>query len=681
MMAGNGGRTADLRTRDTAIRPLRFWTNHPALLLFFAALLVRLVYIAVLANRPGFAVPIVDEIDYDRLARRIANGFGFDPGPLFRAPLWPLLLGGAYKLIVPFFPVARLLNAILGALSVAVTYHVGVRLFDRRIAFAGALLCCLYGLLVHVNTTGLATSLVVLLGLLALLASLVARESRAWWWILVSGILWGLAALARPVALLPAGIIALDLFLSGTRTAAGGRVKSTLVFLLGLAAAIAPVTLRNVSEGDGVLISSNGGINLYLGNNEAATGFTAYHPELGIGWTPETAHRWAETQLGRSLQPSGVSRYYTRQALRFWALRPLRAALLMLRKTYLALSGAEISNNGDLDFFAGRNPMLRILLLLGFGVIGPFGLIGILLAWRIGPAQRLAALIALSWLAAMVLFFVSARYRLPAVPIIALFAVQGAVRIPAVVRDETSRLRRWLPLGGLILLSLLLNLNLAGLPRGGNPAYGWFLEGQVLAREGKAAEAVKAFRASLEENPRTPLAHQYIGELYMQLGRVREAAEEYRAELGLAPRSAVYRGLGLALRQLGQRDSAEMVFRAGLKLAPTDRELRSLLAQEIGEKGLIASDKGEWAGALEYFTEAGRVDPANPFYPFAAANALWAMGREEEAEMRIADLLRRAPDFPPARAWRDQGIRPDTTGGGSLLLPPSKPRYDPDRLR
>ena len=88
--------------------------------------------------------------------------------------------------------------------------------------------------------------------------------------------------------------------------------------------AIAPVTIRNYAvTGEIILISSQGGINLYLGNNEAADGLTMIMPEVelsqSITWDmfiPVTSAA-AERELGRELTDAEVSSFWTGKAVSF----------------------------------------------------------------------------------------------------------------------------------------------------------------------------------------------------------------------------------------------------------------------------------------------------------------------------------------------------------------------------
>ncbi len=641
--------------------------DHPAIILFLVALAVRLVYLGTLAARPGFNIPIVDEIAYDRMARFFMTVLDLEPGPLFRPPFWPAILGLSYMMFGSAFGIARIVNVVLGALSVAAAYRVGTKIVDKKVAFIGGLILCVYGFFVHINATGLATSLLIYLVMEAMNLTLRTRRSGYWGSALFAGFLWGLAAITRPIALIPVVILLIDLALRKVFPVKKKYIH-IVILVLGLFIAITPVTVRNMLHGDTALICTNGGINFYLGNNPVATGFTAFHPALGVFWTPETAHVWAENMAGKRMNPTDVSSFYAREGLLYLINNPMDALGLWGRKTVLLLSGQEISNNGDLDFMANDNPLLKILLMLGYGVLLPFALAGMVLLWMRGPEQRLTILIALSLLFINILFFVSARYRLPAIPFFALFAAAaGSYLLRA---DWKTQGREVLLVGAcIVVLGLPVNLNLGGLPTGGNPAYGWFIRGQVLAREDNPLEAEKAFLNALEYNPRTPLANYYVGEIRLKHGDAEKAVTYFQQELANGPSKMASKRLGLAYRQLGKRKQAEEAFRDALSIDPEDAEIRTMLAQEIGEQGISAADSQEWEKALKLFEQAMQIDPNNPFFAFGIASSQYMMGDTTLAGNMMKALYSASPGFPPAQEWAN-GWRPDQEESGPKLFVP-----------
>ncbi len=176
-------------------------------------MLVALIVILALAARlvPGPRT-IDDAYITFRYARNLlaGEGFVFNPGERVlgtTTPLFTLVLAAA---ALPFggstapFPVIALALATLFDLGACITLaHLGRVLGHPAAGLVAALAWAIAPSSVTFAVGGLETSLFVLLVALAFLANLRQRA-------LLTGILCGLAALTRPDALIPVGLIALD---------------------------------------------------------------------------------------------------------------------------------------------------------------------------------------------------------------------------------------------------------------------------------------------------------------------------------------------------------------------------------------------------------------------------------------------------------------------------------------
>ena len=89
-------------------------------------------------------------------------------------------------------------------------------------------------------------------------------------------------------------------------------------------AAIAPATLHNyIASKDFVLITSNGGVNFYIGNGEEATGI--FYPAKDITFETESSSRsYVERLFGRDMKPSEISAYWFERSFDFIKRHPAR---------------------------------------------------------------------------------------------------------------------------------------------------------------------------------------------------------------------------------------------------------------------------------------------------------------------------------------------------------------------
>ena len=409
------------------------------------ALALRLWNVSELAaHDPFFARPSVDELMYHEWAQQIAGGHPSDQ-VFLNGPLYPYLLGGLYAVVGPSVYAARAGQALIGVFSCVLTWWIGRRRFTPAVALGAAALVAASRMLIFYDSVLVADALMVPLALLAAATAIAAfdRPVPARW--LAVGLASGLGALARP-NLLGIGVLCVGWAIASRRDRSlATRAGWLAAFALGALLCIAPVTWRNYAvSGDFVPITYSGGLNLFIGNNPDANG-TFRVPRLfprsaaDDPWEQRAAfERVAEQSVGRELRPSEVSRFWSARAFEFARRYPVREARLLWHKLEIATNAFEPWNIRSFALTREASAVLR-LPMIGFGVIAPLALAGLLLTaarWReLVPLYGVLATL----LATLIVFFVLARYRIPAVPVLALFACAGVAEAGARLRARTPR--------------------------------------------------------------------------------------------------------------------------------------------------------------------------------------------------------------------------------------------------
>jgi tetratricopeptide (TPR) repeat protein len=403
--------------------------------IFLAALSLRLLNLQqIQAHDPFFALPSADPRFYDLWAREIAAGDWLGEGVFLQGPLYPYLLGLVYRLFGVSFLVPRLLQCLLGSITCVLVWALGRQLFDRRVGVVAAGLTCVYSMLIFYEGSLLIANVLPPINLLLLLAVLRGLEAPApgrWG---LAGALTALASLARPNMILYALFIALWLpWALGRGLSRGRRLALVGAFCAGFGLLVLPSAIRNyVVSGDRVLITAAAGMNFYNGNNPDANGVhrvpnpfrraQADHPVE----QNRVYEQYAERELGGALQASEVSSYWLERGLEYVRRHPLDWLGLELRKLGLFFNAFEVWNNRSYDVTRQFSWVLR-LPLLGFGAMAPFALVGLWLTaggWRrLTPVYALLGVHLLTALA----FFVLSRYRMPIVPVLAVFAASAVV--------------------------------------------------------------------------------------------------------------------------------------------------------------------------------------------------------------------------------------------------------------
>ena len=156
------------------------------------------------------------------------------------------------------------------------------------------------------------------------------------------------------------------------------------------------------------------------------------------------------------------------------------------------------------------------------------------------------------------------------------------------------------------------------------------------------------WRDTLAKNPDAWMAHNNLGLVLTDQGRVEEAIAEYRASLRIKPDHwGAHYNLANALVAQGKLANAiteyQVVLRAEPNFAPAHDNLGGALAMQ----GKIAEATAEFVAAL-------RINPDSAEAHNNLGNALLELGKVVEAVAQYREALRLRPDLPPAlskMAW------------------------------
>ncbi|KPJ60173.1 MAG: hypothetical protein AMJ46_07570 [Latescibacteria bacterium DG_63] len=663
------------------------------------ALALRIVYLVEIADQPLFDTPMGDPWYHDEWTKRIATEGWLGTESFFRAPLYPYLLALIFQVSDHSYLAPRIVQMAMGVLGIFLIYLLSRRLFsDARVALVASLMGALYGILIYFEGELLIPSLLVVLDIGAILVLLGAhRRPRMWKWI-GAGILLGLSAIARPNILLFLPFVLAWIWWSagagarsGTEsgeTSAPVRISSrrrTLaalaLCLCGVGVIVAPVTIRNyMLGGDLVLIASQGGINLYLGNNPVADGRTARMPP---GQVPERLIRAEQIRLGRPMTLSERSRFWYARTLNSITEDPIAFARLFGRKLYFLVNSYEIRNNQDIYFFRRYSTLFRLLVwrldlpgpfALGFpfGLLLPLALAGMVLAGRPEPEHLIVYLFLASYGLSIVLFFVCARYRVPLIPFLIPFAALAVVRgIDRVRRRDLRPLI--VPAVVFLGTSLVADSRLAGVDTD-TFAQQHFWNGNAYVRRGEYRAGLEEFAAALEIEPGFPLAHLNRGAIFYRLGNENEALAEVRRELEVNPESAeAHHLLATILRETGRPDQAVGHALSAWELDPwmTEAEVNLALVYfdlgrlDEGEEilislaqrrpdeagvhealGKVLAARGDVRGALAAYARAVELEPERDSYQYRLGLLYGRLGDLPQAERHLA----RAAALDPLRA-------------------------------
>jgi len=607
--------------------------------IFILAFLVRLTYILEHRKSPFFYFPIIDSKMYDLMALRYANGEGLWDGAFFWPPLYPWLLGVFYSLCGHALFGVRIVQALLGAFSCLLLYGIGRRVSSHAAGLASACVMALYGTLIYFDAEILVPSLFIFLVLAGLLTLINAAKAKspsgsALW--LGAGVLFGLAALAIPNILIFLALAALWTLGMPESARRWKRMLSPALLLLGAGLVISTVTLRNyLAAHDFVLISSNGGLNFYLGNNARAEETVATRP--GFAWV----HLVSEPHRAGISTASASSRYFFDKGLAFLRQNP-RAALSLYRGK-LARFWNSFEMSRDQNVYGSRDESLLLSVLLWrvgsfsfpFGIVAPLACAGMIVCLSRDRIRLLLYIFLFAYMVSVLLFFVTARYRLPVVPILILFAVQYVLWVV-----ERVRSRRWRPvlksLVALLILFPATNRGFSATDRIYSSEEDRYL-GLYYLTQHKPGEAEAAYRRALEDDPGYADVHVELGQLLLEQGRHDEALAHLRRANEICPFAAqTHYVLGTAYASLEKASEAEACFRSAIEIEGHGEASRDL--------GILLLKQGRPKEAEPFLLEARRLIPDDVNVWYRLSECYYVQGDYAKTEGALRGALRLAPD-------------------------------------
>jgi 4-amino-4-deoxy-L-arabinose transferase-like glycosyltransferase len=525
--------------------------------LLAVAFVIKLVVVGQLADQPLLQADAgFDTTDYVNLAQQVLGGnVSLGPGLYYVSPLYIYFLAIGLGLLKSLTAV-RVVQAALGTMTIAAIFAMSRSWYGTRAAWWSAGLASITGLLTFHEILILQSALDAVLTAAALLAVTLGFKRGDWRWFLAAGAAFGLQVLNRPNVAVAAAAIALGLV-------AIRRVRFAVALTLGGLIAVSPVILRNaVVSHELALVSSQGGLNFYIGNGEAANGFYRILPGIrpSIAGQAIDTKRVAEAAVGHRLTDSEVSDYFFSLGWSWIRRHPKDAAWLFLRKLGNVFNAHYVALPYSYAFFAHDMNTWLAVCFVGPGLLIPLAVAGFVAA---APREQRREYIV--WLlfvpayaVSVAMFIVAERYR---VPLLVPLCVGAGAAIDCAI--EALRRRRRPVVIGLAAATAAIAVAVHW-PNGTNDGRDEdrMRYAEYLASRGQLADA-ELWVASVVASTNNPAgAHARFGGLLLNLGRGAAALPHYQRAHELKPDDHVIElGLGQALLDAGHPADAVQVLR------------------------------------------------------------------------------------------------------------------------
>lgn len=582
------------------------------------ALSLRLVFFFLnKSNNPVFYYPIMDALYHHEWAQQILSGTYHADDVYFRGPLYPYLLAFLYKISGSSIGFAVLFQHILGTFTSGLIYLLARELFSRRVALLAGLLAGLYWPFVYFEGDLLIVTTILFLNTLAFLLFFASVRKNNLPLLITSGIVLGLSSIARPSVLIVLPALPLALYLTRRPRSRGGLgwMGRTAVIFASILVVVAPVMIRNWVVGRSIVpIAASGGVNFYIGNNPFSDGSTAIVPGTRADWWGGyyDAIAIAERDEGRKLKLAEVSDYFFRRGAAWIEAHPGDAMSHFGKKLRIFWSGPERANNKFLYFFWALAGM-KYVPLPGFWLIAPFALLGGVLQWHRRRKLSLLYLFIALYMIGVVAFFVNARFRLPVVPFLIIFAAYAVHYLIAVYNKKDFRLIKAIAV--LAAAAVLVNVDYLTFNK------------------------IRSYS--------TAFSHATLGNAYMKMNRREKALEEYTRAWEIqesAPTQAyqliardVDYNLGLLLWEKGLCTRAiEVLRRVGSDPGQRDDVYAQNALDYLGDCYLKRSEVDK---AYRTYQEFLRISPGDVRAITGLARCQAMMGNPEEAESMLSSAI------------------------------------------
>ncbi len=556
---------------------MEFLTKNKNVLIVIAlAIIIRIIYLIELSNHPGFTVPMVDEKWHWLWANEILDKSFWGNGAYFRAPFYPYFLAFLSFITGSSIFWAKFLQILLCGGTAYYIFKLSAHLFNQKVGLVAGIIYALYGTLLYYEAMFLIPVLFVFFLSWGMYRLIVYQESSSLKTWFITGIIFGLATISRPNILLVLPVLAIWLFFISDKTLSIlNRIKKPALVFIGVVLMILPVTIRNVIvTNEFTLLSTQGGINFYIGNNPVANGLSMKMPEVdlneSLSWKqfiPATISA-AQKEKGMALTEAEASSFWTAKAVDFIINNPGKFLELVWKKSVYLVSGFENSDNSDIYHERGKSYLYSALLWnyvvrFPFGLLFPLFIVGIYITRKDFKKLLPLYLFVLAYIPTIVLFLVTARHRLPLIPFLIIIAAAGIIKAVDLLKQKK---RRSLFICGIILLLSLVLFNREYYLEGGSNQF------QIHFNAGIKYDNLEDYSASEKEYLKADEYFPYSASLITNLGysqfmqgKLIKAENNYNRALKIdAEFYRAYNNLGLILYEKNLSDSAIKLYNLAL---------------------------------------------------------------------------------------------------------------------
>jgi len=568
------------------------------LIILVIAFIFRLMHILSIHFSPLGSYLFIDSEVYDTWARDILKNGVIGTRPFYQDPLYPYYLALLFTIFGHNLFIVRLIQIITGTLTCYLFYQIANLLFDdKRVNLTSALIAATYIPFIFCEGEIEKTGLAILLTTLFIWLFLMAYKNKLNW--VLPGITLGFTVLVRNnIFIIGVSIIILLFFWKNYR--------ALITFACAFFIPITLVVVRNsILAKELTFTTTAAGQCFYIGNGPYNNSGQYTNPP----WVrphpyfeEEDFRNFAQQKLEKKVRTSEVGKFYFKLTFSFIKNNPGKFLILLLKKILFYFNNYEIPDNQDISFIADYSPILKFPI-FRFGLIFALAIVGFISMWR----QKIGYLIWAGFFIfalSIIVFFISARYRMPAITFIIPYASCGLWQL-----GNSFKKRIWKDITKYSLIFTgVLAFTLIPL---------------------KSEEALRLSRAQDIAN---------LATRYCQEGKLQTAIDLYHKALIIAPNyDNALRDLGVVYLLERNYKEAEKYLSRCLEINPNHADANFFL-------GKVYQEEGRLQEAVELYKKAQEIWPGNLEISFNLANILQNLGRIEESIKIYEAMLKIVPE-------------------------------------
>lgn len=402
--------------------------------ILFLSLIIQIMFVLTVNT-----VPESDMKGYDERGMLFAEEQKFSyggeyNGSTYRPPMYILFLAAIYKVFGHNYHAVYMIQSIMSVACLGLIYLLAKRLWNGAVGMIALVLSALY--VPFIGYSGILLSEILFLFFLLAFSyfALRAVQTKAVSFTVLSAVFCALATMTRSISLLlPIGIVIVLVMYYRKQMLTKAVLIRVCLFFATMFLTISPWTIRNyVDTGEFVLIDSISGLNLLIGNNEYATTFFSFDVWESEGWI--AAH---QPQYNLP-QADNVMRDY---AVKWIIDHPMRFAELTFQKfvSYFTVNTDWFTPSygwnhiwfNKISFEAHYHTFLFFSFFLGLFLIR-----------KQKPELVFLAITVFYFIGLSSIFYMSPRYRLPAMPFMLIYCAYAFYWLTTAIRKKWALVRK-----------------------------------------------------------------------------------------------------------------------------------------------------------------------------------------------------------------------------------------------